>query len=168
MTNGKDIVYTIKEEDKEVVMENKKKLRRSNLIFGIVFVIMALVAFFGEIFSFTAYIDTLEGTESLEGFGIIVIIIFGLIAAIALLVCAILNFVAAGVLSSNKNSGRGMAIVGAIFKFIAACILILYCALMFTYPMGYALKVLYALVAVASIYFGILDLTASGKLKDSE
>lgn len=138
-------------------MTNKRKLGTRNLLFGILFVLSALLVFFGEIISFTAYINNLQEQNSWEGLGIIVIIIFGLFAGIALLICATLQFVSAGILRAGKRNGKGIAITGAVFKFIAVVILGVYCALMFSYPAGYLLKTLYILFALITLLFGILD-----------
>lgn len=147
------------------MFSHKKIIGTWNLCVAIAFFVLILVATFGEALLFKAYIDSLE-EKSLEGLGILVVIIYGVALGILLLVSGVLALVAAIGLykCTTRRKANTYAVVGIVGKILGGAGLLFYAIIMFSlYPYGIPLKILYVLLSGLVIYRAVADAVLCGK-----
>jgi hypothetical protein len=156
LLQNKYIYVIIKE--KEFYMQNKNVLSKLNLIIGIIYIITAVLAFFGEIISINIYSQSV--TDNTIGLAAIVVILFGIYGGIPLSLVGVYNIVSGAVCKKTLSLKlyRTLAIISIITKISASLYLIYYFMLMLeAYPAGIILKAIYLLVSALGLVTAVLD-----------
>lgn len=146
-------------------MQNKNVLSKLNLIIGIIYIIMAVLAFVGEIISINIYSQSRPENNTI-GLAAIVIILFGIYGGIPLSLVGVYNIVSGAVCKKTLSLKlyRTLAIISIITKICASIYLIYYFTLMLElYPAGWILKALYLLVSALGIVTAVLDVISLSK-----
>lgn len=140
-------------------MQNKNVLSKLNLIIGIIYIITAVLGFFGEIISINIYSQSMPNDNTI-GLVAIVVILFGIYGGIPLSLVGVYNIVSGAVCkkTSSLKLYRTLAIISIITKISASLYLIYYFMLMLeSYPAGIILKAIYLLVSALGLVTAVLD-----------
>ena len=148
-------------------MLETKKVGKFNLAASIVLMVTGLLMFFGEWLSYTIYVNSLPEQYG-EGFGIILIVVYGLIFGCIVLAMGILNLVCS--IMQMKKEGlkvaKVMTIISPIAHLVSVGCLIFWAILMFDlYMSGIILKVIYIGAIALALVAAIRCFCALGKAK---
>lgn len=148
-------------------MLETKKVGKFNLAASIVLMVTGLLMFFGEWLSYTIYVNSLP-EQNMEGLGILLIVVYGLIFGCIVLAMGILNLVCS--IMQMKKEGlkvaKVMTIISPIAHLVSVGCLIFWAILMFDlYMSGIILKVIYIGAIALALVAAIRCFCALGKAK---
>lgn len=148
-------------------MLETKKVGKFNLAASIVLMVTGLLMFFGEWLSYAIYVNNLPN-ENGEGWGIVLIVVYGLIFGCIVLAMGILNLVCS--IMQMKKEGlkvaKVMTIISPIAHLVSVGCLIFWSILMFSlYMSGIILKVIYIGAIALALVAAIRCFCALGKAK---
>ena len=148
-------------------MLETKKVGKFNLAASIVLMVTGLLMFFGEWLSYAIYVNNLP-EQNMEGLGILLIVVYGLIFGCIVLAMGILNLVCS-IMQMKKEglkAAKVMTIISPIAHLVSVGCLIFWAVLMFSlYMSGIILKVIYIGAIALALVAAIRCFCALGKAK---
>ncbi len=146
-------------------MKNKNLISKLNIIFAIVLFAFAIVFIFVEPQFFAIWINKKQDA-GLEGLGILALMVLGIYCAAGVIITGIINLVS-GIMIKKANSigkEKAWSIVSVVVDFITAAIFVYWLVLVIDlYTGGIVTKIIYAIMALASIGLAVLQIVSLSK-----
>jgi len=146
-------------------MKNKNLISKLNIIFAIVLFAFAIVFVFVEPRFFAIWINK-QSDAGLEGLGVLALIALGIYCAAGVIITGILNLVSGITIKKANSIGKEKAwsIVSVVVDFITAAIFVYWLILVIgLYTGGIVTKIIYAIMALASIGLAVLQIVSLSK-----
>lgn len=150
------------------MLNSKNRIGITNFIITAIFFLFIFIAIFGEILVFRNYVDALPQDQKTQGFGVLVIVIYGCIVGGVLLISSMLTLTSAicAIKCTTVKKIKRYSTFGIVGKFLGAAGLLFYAVMMFIlYPQGLFFKIAYILVAAVAIWFAVWDMVCCGRMK---